>query len=51
MRADGDGSVLDWYEDVEVPYLPGFLAPVAAFAGRVGFTLAIRSLDKLLRRS
>ena len=51
VRADGDGSVLDWYEDVEVPYLPGFLAPVAAFAGRVGFTLAIRSLDKLLRRS
>jgi len=50
VRTDGAGAVLDWYEDVQVPYLPRFLAPVAAFAGRMGFTLALRSLDKLLAR-
>jgi hypothetical protein len=50
VRADGAGAVLDWYEDVRVPYLPQFLAPVAAFAGRMGFTLALRSLDKVLTR-
>lgn len=45
---DGGGAVLDWYEDVRVPYLPGFLAPVAAFAGRAGFSAAMRKLAKLL---
>jgi hypothetical protein len=50
VRADGTGSVLDWYEDVKVPYLPGFLAPVAAFGGRIGFTLALRSLAKVFAK-
>ncbi len=50
VRADGSGSVLDWYEDVKVPYLPGFLSPVAALAGRVGFALALRSLAKMMSR-
>jgi hypothetical protein len=50
VRADGNGAVLDWYEDVRVPYVPGFLAPVAAFAGRMGFTQAMRRLAKQLAR-
>ncbi len=50
VRADGAGSVLDWREEVTVPYLPGFLAPVAAFVGRLGFRLALRSLATVLAR-
>jgi hypothetical protein len=50
VRADGTGSVLDWYEDVTVPYLPGFLSPLAALGGRLGFTLALRRLAKVLAR-
>jgi hypothetical protein len=50
VRADGTGSVLDWREDVTVPYLPAFVAPVGAFFGRIGFQLALRSLAKMLAR-
>jgi hypothetical protein len=50
VRADGTASVLVWYEDVTVPYLPGFLAPVAAWGGRMGFALALRRLAKVLTR-
>lgn len=51
VRPDGAGTLLTWREDVTVPYLPGFLAPLAAFAGRIGFSLALRGLDKVLARS
>lgn len=51
VRPDGDGAVLDWTEDVNVKRLPRVLAPVAALAGRIGFTLAFRSLAKHLARS
>jgi hypothetical protein len=50
VRSDGSGSVLDWREDVTVPYLPAFVAPVGAFFGRIGFKLALRSLAKVLAR-
>jgi hypothetical protein len=50
VRADGTGSILEWREDVTVPYLPRFLAPVGAFFGKLGFTLALRSLAKVLAR-
>lgn len=50
VSADGSGSVIEWREDVTVPYLPPFLAPVGAFFGRIGFTLALRSLAKVLAR-
>lgn len=45
----GDGTSLVWHEDVTVPYLPQFLAPLAAAVGRVGFTLALRSFARYLR--
>ena len=50
VRADGSGSIIEWREDVTVPYLPRFLSPVGAFVGRIGFTLALRSLAKVLAR-
>ena len=48
VRSDAGGSVLDWRENVTVPYVPGFLSGVAAFVGRMGFTLALRSLAKVI---
>jgi len=51
VHADGNGAVLDWTEDVTVRRLPGFLSPVAALAGRLGFSLAFRSLAKHLDRA
>ncbi len=48
VRADSGGSVLDWREDVTVPYLPGFLSGLAAVVGRLGFTLALRRLAKVM---
>lgn len=50
VRADGAGSVLEWREDVTVPYLPSFVAPVGAFVGKLGFGLALRRLAKVLAR-
>jgi len=50
VRASGAGSTIEWREDVTIPYLPAFLAPVAAFFGRIGFQLALRSLAKVLAR-
>jgi hypothetical protein len=50
VRADGSGSTIEWREDVTVPYLPKFLAPIGAFVGKIGFGLALRSLAKVLAR-
>jgi hypothetical protein len=50
VRTEGSRSTLEWREDVTVPYLPGFLSPVGALAGRIGFSLALRSLAKVLAR-
>jgi len=50
VRPDGSGSTIEWREDVTLPYLPAFLAPVGAFVGRIGFSLALRNLAKVLAR-
>lgn len=42
------GSAVDWFEEVEVRYLPRLLAPVAAKAGAFGFGQAMKRLAKLL---
>lgn len=48
VSPDGTGAVLDWVEDVQVPYTPQFLAPVVARMGAAGFKLGMRRLAKLL---
>lgn len=48
IRPDGDGAVLDWFEDVTVPYTPQFLAPVLGWMGAAGFRAGMRKLAKLL---
>ncbi len=37
VTPDGDGSVVDWVEDIEMRRLPQFLAPVAGKLGALGF--------------
>lgn len=44
----GQGSKIEWIEDVEVPRVPGFLAPVLGKAGAIGFKIAMRALAKHL---
>lgn len=48
VEPDGDGTVSRWVEDVTVPYVPQFLAPVAARIGAAGFRLGMRKLARLL---
>lgn len=43
-----DGAVVDWLENVTVPYIPQFLAPVLAWLGAAGFRFGMRRLDKQL---
>lgn len=42
------GSELHWLEDVKVPVVPQFLAPVFARFGIIGFRQALRKLAKML---
>jgi len=42
------GSVIDWFERVDVKYLPSFLGPVATKVGSVGFRQGMKRLAKLL---
>jgi hypothetical protein len=44
----GDGAVLDWFEDVRVPYTPQFLAPILNRVGAGGFRAGMRKLASLL---
>ena len=42
---------LEWIEDVTVPHVPQFLAPVVGRLGAAGFKLAMISLARQMRRS
>lgn len=44
------GTELEWFEDVTVPYLPGFLAPIVSKLSALGFAQGMRRLGKLLDR-
>ncbi len=49
---DGGGrSVVNWFEDVTVPYVPQFVAPVLNRLGATGFRLGMKKLAKLLAKS
>lgn len=43
-------SRLDWYEDIIVPVLPQFLAPLVAAAARRGFETSISRMAKRVAR-
>lgn len=48
IEPDGSGSQLRWFEDVNLPRVPQFLAPVVAKVGAVGFKQGMKSLGKRL---
>lgn len=48
VKPEGAGSVVTWLEDVTVPYVPGFAAPVVAKLSAAGFRLGMRRLAKIL---
>jgi len=48
--SEPDGSVLEWFEDVSVPYVPQFVAPVGAWIGAFFFRQGMRRLDGVMRR-
>ncbi len=48
VAPDGDGSVVDWVEDIEMRRLPQFLAPIAAKLGAAGFKQGMKGLSKQL---
>lgn len=45
----GDGSSIDWFEDVDVKYLPRLLSPIVAKMGAFGFRQGMKRLDGVLR--
>ena len=47
---EGDGARVEWIEDVEVKYTPGFAAPIAAKLGAAGFKQGMKRLAKVLAR-
>ena len=49
VAAVGEGSSIDWFEDVDVKYLPRFLAPIVAKLSAVGFRQGMKRLDGVLR--
>ncbi|MEM7340790.1 MAG: SRPBCC family protein [Actinomycetota bacterium] len=46
IEPSGSGTELEWFEDVTVPYLPGFLAPVVNKMSALGFAQGMRKLAK-----
>lgn len=46
---DDTATALEWFEDVTVPYLPGFLSPIVNKLGALGFAQGMKSLAKKLR--
>lgn len=43
-----DGSSVDWFEEVTVPYLPNLLTPVVSKLSAQGFSLGMRRLAKIV---
>ena len=54
VEADGDGTggrdgaVVKWFEDVTVPYVPQFVAPVLNRGGAAGFRMGMKKLARQL---
>lgn len=46
--SEDTGSRVDWFEDVTVPYLPGFLAPLVSKLSAAGFAFGMKRLAKVI---
>ena len=50
VQPDGDGSTIDWFENVTIRFVPQFLAPIVAKIGALGFEQGMRGLSRHLSR-
>ncbi len=48
VLGDGEGSRVEWFEEVTVPYVPQFLAPIVNKVAAFGFSLGMRQLAKVI---
>jgi len=48
VEADRDGAVIDWFEDVSIPYVPQLVAPLGGRIGAFFFRQGMRKLAKNL---
>ena len=46
----GDGSSVEWFEQVTVPYLPKLLAPIVSKLSALGFAFGMRRLAKIVEK-
>ena len=46
----GDGSNVDWFEQVTVPYLPKLLAPIVSKLSALGVAFGMRRLAKIVEK-
>jgi hypothetical protein len=49
VSPNGDGSAIEWFEEVDVKYLPRLFAPVVTKLSAAGFRFGMRRLDGVLR--
>lgn len=50
VSQSGDGSRVDWFEQVIVPYLPRLLAPIVNKLSELGFSLGMRRLARIVEK-
>ena len=50
VAPDGDGSSVEWFERVTVPYLPKLLAPIVNKASALGFASGMSRLAKIVEK-
>lgn len=50
VTPDAAGARVEWFEEVTVPYLPQFLAPIVNKAAALGFSLGMRRLAKVIEK-
>ena len=48
VTSDGESSRVDWFEQVDVKYLPSLLAPIVSKLSAVGFSFGMRKLAKVI---
>jgi len=50
VSPNGNGSTVEWFEQVTVPYLPRLLAPIVNKLSATGFSLGMRRLAKIVEK-
>ena len=48
IAPDGTGATLDWFEDVEISWLPGPAAPVVSRLSAMGFSFGMKRLASVI---